>query len=30
MSQRLADQKALFDAQRKKNIDDKKDALKVN
>lgn len=26
MSQRLADQKALFDAQRKKNIDDKKDA----
>ncbi len=26
MSQRLADQKALFDAQKKKNIDDKKDA----
>lgn len=26
MSQRLADQKALFNAQRKKNIDDKKDA----
>ena len=26
MSQRLADQKALFDAQRKKNLDDKKDA----
>ena len=26
MSQRLADQKALFDAQKKQNLDDKKDA----
>ena len=30
MSQRLADQKALFDAQRKQNLDDKKDKAEKN